>query len=131
MIKVIQLISLFNLACINRNKFIDVPFNKTFNNLVMLLIQSGVAIGYSFLKNQKSKKFGYIRIFINPRNFGKKPITLVSKPSIKKIVKYSHITKLINNKTTTVYIVSTSQGYLNLEKCLEKCLGGILLAFIE
>lgn len=123
MIQYIKCLNNIKLALKQKKFFTYIEVNKKNKKVLDLLIKYNIIIGFSLIHSKKNLLYKvYLNISIPFYNL--KNLLKISKP---KILKLKGMNKLQNKNTQTIYILNTSEGFLNIREAIQKKQGGTLL----
>ena len=113
------LFSNVTLASVRKEKTVKIKNFKKYNNILAILLKKNFIKGVLITKKCYNKE---LILILSNNNIKIKPI---SKPSFIRFMKLNQIKRLENKNTASLYIFSTSLGFLSLHECIRKSTGGI------
>ncbi|WOX79150.1 30S ribosomal protein S8 [Candidatus Shikimatogenerans bostrichidophilus] len=119
-------LTLIRNACNVKKKYVKVNYSKINKNITKVLYNNNYIKKYKIYKNKIKKIKIYLK-YINNNSVIRK-IKRISKPSLRKYLKYKNIYKVLNGYG--ISIISTSSGVMTGKEAKIKKIGGEILCII-
>lgn len=124
------LINLININKMHKNLYFEIIYTKKIYNFLNFLKKHNVIYKYILIKNDNKTKIKiYLYYYKNKTIFNN--FKLISKPS-HKINTSLHSLRLLDKKSgSSVFIISTSKGFITHKEALKNQISGYLVGFFS
>ncbi|AWU43689.1 30S ribosomal protein S8 [Blattabacterium sp. (Cryptocercus kyebangensis)] len=116
-------------ACFVKHKLLEIPSSKLKKELSKVLLENGYILDYKLEKRDKiDKEVIKIALKYFKKNSVIQRLIRISKPGLRKYVKYKDIPRVLNG--LGIAIISTSCGIITDKQARKKKLGGEILCYV-